>query len=311
MGSPRISVLGLWWPDRIGALATTIEQFGYHRYWATEHHTTYQSSSPLISAAVAAALTTRLRVATAGVMLRYLTPLRVAKDVHLLNSLFPGRVDVGVIRGPADGPSGGPAEVRGAQGGDLERGDWYPTALSELRDYLIPTDEVMQDGPSAGIYRSSSAQPRLWVCSNSHSSAFLAATLGAGFCCHLPQAGAGAVERLKTVVATYRSAFQGNAGTQPSVAVVCAGACAETEVAARKHWADYVKLWLSQRKQTDRLPSDAIDEDSYFFGRPEACYDRIHAIARELAADEVILWSGAGTFEEAMRSYEFLAPWQG
>src|SRR4051812_45200033 len=86
-------------PAAARSLARAAESFGYKRFWVSEHRYATSSASPTVLAAVAASSTDRIRVGTAGIMLRYLSPLRVAEDFSLLELLFPQRIDLGTING--------------------------------------------------------------------------------------------------------------------------------------------------------------------------------------------------------------------
>src|SRR5690349_20302964 len=91
-----ISVLDIQSPVHMPTLVTAIEEAGYHRYWASEHHSPGQSASPAMMAGFAAGLTSTLRVGSAGVLLRLASPVRVAQDFALLELFYPGRVDLGL-----------------------------------------------------------------------------------------------------------------------------------------------------------------------------------------------------------------------
>ena len=86
------------------ALAERAEGFGYARFWVAEHQGTRSPAlgCPELLVGPAAARTRRLRVGTAGVLLRYYSPLKVAETFRCLEALYPGRIDLGVARGHAD-----------------------------------------------------------------------------------------------------------------------------------------------------------------------------------------------------------------
>src|SRR5262245_24379110 len=94
-------------------LAPRAESLGYSRYWLAEHHEpTVAHGCPELLAVAVAGLTRRIRVGTAGVLLRYYSPLKVAKDFRLLHALFTGRIDLGIAGGRAPEES-----ARGLLGG--------------------------------------------------------------------------------------------------------------------------------------------------------------------------------------------------
>jgi alkanesulfonate monooxygenase SsuD/methylene tetrahydromethanopterin reductase-like flavin-dependent oxidoreductase (luciferase family) len=83
------------------AVARTADAAGYGRYWIAEHHVPAASHScPEIMVAVVAGATASLRVGAGGILLPYYAPAKVAEVFLALAALFPGRVELGVGRGP-------------------------------------------------------------------------------------------------------------------------------------------------------------------------------------------------------------------
>lgn len=83
-------------------LIKLVDELGYTRYWFAEHHNvkTQVSTSPELMIAHAAAHTKRIRVGAGGVMLPNHSPLKVAENFLTLESLNPGRIDLGMGRAP-------------------------------------------------------------------------------------------------------------------------------------------------------------------------------------------------------------------
>src|SRR5499425_3745924 len=83
-------------------LAQAAEQLGYRRYWLAEHHATpgLAGSCPEILIGQVAARTSRIRVGSGGVMLSHYSALKVAETFRMLETLFPGRIDLGIGRAP-------------------------------------------------------------------------------------------------------------------------------------------------------------------------------------------------------------------
>jgi luciferase family oxidoreductase group 1 len=113
-----------------------IEALGYHRFWVSEHHGVpgVAGSAPTVLAAAVAAATSTIRVGTGGVMLPNHQPLVVAEQFGVLESLFPGRIDMGLGRsvGFTDG-------VRRALGRDKRDADDFAGQLAELLGYFTGT----------------------------------------------------------------------------------------------------------------------------------------------------------------------------
>src|SRR6266478_368986 len=89
-------------PFSILDLARHAERYGYHRYWLAEHH-----NMPGIASAATAVLiahvaggTRSIRVGSGGIMLPNHTPLIVAEQFGTLETLYPGRIDLGLGRAP-------------------------------------------------------------------------------------------------------------------------------------------------------------------------------------------------------------------
>lgn len=121
------------------ALARTAEELGYHRFWVSEHHSVpgVAGSAPAVLAAAVAGATDRIRVGTGGVMLPNHQPLVVAEQFGVLESLFPGRIDMGL--GRSVGFTNG---IRRALGRDTGDADRFEEQLTELLGWLDGTQQV-------------------------------------------------------------------------------------------------------------------------------------------------------------------------
>ncbi|MER5946374.1 LLM class flavin-dependent oxidoreductase [Streptomyces sp. NPDC001904] len=131
------------------ALAQDLERLGYHRFWVSEHHGVpgVAGSAPTVLAAAVAGATSRLRVGTGGVMLPNHQPLVVAEQFGVLESLFPGRIDMGLGRsvGFTDG-------VRRALGRDKDVADDFAGQLDELLAFFAGTSATRAHArPSEGL----------------------------------------------------------------------------------------------------------------------------------------------------------------
>ena len=84
------------------ALARYCEEIGYDRFWVSEHHSNdaIVGTAPEVLLAAIAAVTTRIRVGSAGIMLPHYAPLKVAECFRVLDAIAPGRIDMGLGRAP-------------------------------------------------------------------------------------------------------------------------------------------------------------------------------------------------------------------
>ena len=161
-------------------LARLADRLGFARYWVAEHHNmpNIASSAPDIMIGQIAAVTERLRVGSGGVMLPNHAPLQVAERYKVLESLFPGRIDLGLGRAPGTDPVTSYA-LRRRQ--DDPAGDDF---LDRFQELLL----FEQRGfPESHPFRKVNAMPAdvplppIFLLGSSGYSAQLAAHVGAGF----------------------------------------------------------------------------------------------------------------------------------
>lgn len=233
----RLGVLDLAHPQWAIALAPLAESLGYSRYWLAEHHgDPAQSGSPEVLTAIVAALTTRLRVGPAGVLLRYYSPYKVAQNLRLLEDAYPGRIDLGVARG-----AGGDEDVAALllDGRDGSQ-DVYEAKVGELAA-LVHRDATGHAAPEAAnettrarptLMHTRAPAAELWVLGATQRTALLAARLGASF--GYSEYFARMVDPAAdgpAVLRAYRNAFVARTpGARPHCNVAIAGvACASAE----------------------------------------------------------------------------------
>ena len=115
-------------------LAQLAEKRGYHRYWLAEHHNMVGIASAATSVLIGylAANTTTLHLGSGGVMLPNHAPLVIAEQFGTLNTLYPGRIDLGLGRAPgSDQPT--MRALRRHMSGDIDN---FPRDVAELVDWF-------------------------------------------------------------------------------------------------------------------------------------------------------------------------------
>jgi luciferase family oxidoreductase group 1 len=130
-------------------LAREVERLGYHRFWVSEHHGVpgVAGSAPTVLAAAVAGATRTIRVGTGGVMLPNHRPLVVAEQFGVLESLFPGRVDMGL--GRSVGFTDGVRRALGRGKGDAED---FAAQLEELLGWFRGTSPTgVHARPAEGL----------------------------------------------------------------------------------------------------------------------------------------------------------------
>src|SRR5713101_7344386 len=131
-------------------LARHAERLGFHRYWLAEHHNMPGIASAATSIVIGhvAAGTRTIRVGAGGIMLPNHAPLVIAEQFGTLESLFPGRIDLGLGRAPGTDPVTAHA-LRRTLASDPEA---FPQDILELMEYFAPREKgSVRAVPGAGL----------------------------------------------------------------------------------------------------------------------------------------------------------------
>jgi luciferase family oxidoreductase group 1 len=327
---PRLSVLDQS-PVRSGGtaadaiqetleLAQVADRLGYHRYWLAEHHSTggLAGSSPEILIGQVAARTSQIRVGAGGVMLQHYSPLKVAENFRLLETLYPGRIDLGIGRAPGSDQR---TTAALAQGPGLRGLEHFGEQIADLIGYLhdsLPASHrfrgvrAMPSGPGA---------PELWLLGSSDGSAAYAAHFGTAFSfAHFINSHGGAA-----ITRAYAREFRPPAqlaASQASVAVFAL--CADTDAEARR-LAQSRDLFVVRLYTGRPGPYPSVEEaethpyterelaivrharERTIAGAPEQVRDRLLALGAEYAVEEFVIVSITHDFKARLRSYQLLA----
>jgi luciferase family oxidoreductase group 1 len=214
------------------ALAVATEKLGYQRFWVAEHHNLpgFAGTTPEIMIGQIAARTSTLRVGSGGVMLSHYSALKVAETFRVLESLFPGRIDLGIGRAPGSDPRTSAAL---AYPGGVRDIRYFPEQVDDVIAYLA--DTVDPAHPFAGVHAgpTPTTMPEIWLLGSGFDSAYLAAQRGLPFSyAHFFGIG---VEQGPDIVESYRSQFRPSAFlSEPKVNVAAQALCAETEAEAKR-----------------------------------------------------------------------------
>ncbi len=301
-------------------LARAADRLGYHRYWLAEHHSTagLAGSSPEVLVARVAALTRGIRVGSGGVMLTHYSALKVAENFRMLETLYPGRIDLGIGRAPGSDPLTARALRHGPGALGLEQ---FPNQIADLIGFL--NGGLPPGHPFAGVRAMPTGEtaPELWLLGSSGDSAAYAAHIGVAFSfAHFINDEGGA-----EVVRAYREHFTASASLPaPSASVAVFALCAETEEEASR-LARSRDLFLV-RLYTGRAGTYPTVEEAETYpysphelaivrharrrtitGAPEQVRERLLALAREYGVDEIVVVTITHSAEARLRSYELLA----
>lgn len=179
-------------------LARHAERWGYTRYWVAEHHNIPAVASAATSVVIGhiAGGTSSIRVGAGGIMLPNHAPLVIAEQFGTLESLYPGRIDLGLGRAPG----GDHATARALRRNLGSNGDTFPRDVEELQMYFRPAvaGQAVRAIPGEGL------NIPLYLLGSSDFSADLASQLGLpfAFASHF------APQFLHVALAMYRSRFE-------------------------------------------------------------------------------------------------------
>src|SRR4051812_24943924 len=232
-------------------LAQHAEPWGYHRFWLAEHHNLPGIASAATSVVIGhvAGQTSKIRVGAGGIMLPNHAPLVIAEQFGTLESLYPGRIDLGLGRAPGSDQRTARALRRSLAGS----GDTFPQDVLELQSYFSGANLGIQAVPGTGL------KIPLYLLGSSDFSARLAAELGLpfAFASHF------APEYLEVALHLYRRDFRPSLQLDRPVVIVGAGIfAAETDVEARRLFSSAQLQFLSLvRGRPGKLPPpvDAIE----------------------------------------------------
>lgn len=157
-------------------LAKWTEKLGYHRFWVSEHHSTKSlaGSAPEILITHLAANTSKIRVGTGGVLLPHYSPYKVAEVFRVLESLYPGRIDLGIGRAPG----GMPGVNYALNNGKYPNTKDYPNQVKELMEYIHGKEHPVYKVKATPL---GETVPPIWMLGSSDTSAQLAARLGTSY----------------------------------------------------------------------------------------------------------------------------------
>jgi luciferase family oxidoreductase group 1 len=301
-------------------LARAADRWGYHRYWLAEHHSTpgLAGASPEVLIAQVAAVTSRIRVGSGGVMLSHYSALKVAEQFRMLETLHPGRIDLGIGRAPGSDRRTARVLRHGPGALGIEH---FPRQIQDLVAFL--RDDLPPEHPWRGVHAmpSGPSAPELWLLGSSDESALLAAQLGTAFSfAHFINAQGGA-----EVTRAYRRLFRPSPVLGvPRSSVAVFAVCAETEAEARR-LARSRDLFIVRLYTGRPGPYPSVEEaEAYPYtaqeaaiaqhaarrgvvGTPEQVRDRLLALAADYQADDLVVVTITYDFKARLRSYELLA----
>ena len=302
-------------------LARIAERLGYSRYWLAEHHSTnsFAGSAPEVLIPRVASVTERIRVGSGGVMLPHYSPYKVAEQFRMLQTLFPGRIDLGLGRAPAGTGQAAAALRYGRQAISVEH---FPAQLEDLVGWL--GESLGEDHPLARVRATPRGTdlPEIWMLGSGGPTVDVAAGLRLGYSVAQYISGVDGAEAVKA----YRARFRPSAAfPEPRANLGIGVLCADTHEEAERLSLS-LHLWRMRiMRGVDRgipSPEQAVeefaewgvspevlirDETQVIVGDPERVRDRLLDLADRYGVDEIMTVTVTHDFEARRRSYRLLA----
>ncbi|AFE06265.1 hypothetical protein COCOR_05227 [Corallococcus coralloides DSM 2259] len=262
-------------------LAQHAEALGFSRYWLAEHHEPSAAHhAPDMLAALIAGSTERMRVGVAGILLKLHSPMRVAKAFRLMETFFPGRIDLGV------GGGGAAPSVMEAMRCDTrslaEVNEEYPRRVAQLLELLRGESPFAFQPPGV---------PPVWLLGAARPfTARMAALHGTCYGHSLAHVSS---RDDPSVLDIYRSEFRPRPEQpQPQAVLAVTGLCAPTETEARRRAA------ASGTKTGDVAP---------VIGDPRQCREQLEALAHRYGTQELVFLDQAPDAATRRECYELLS----
>jgi luciferase family oxidoreductase group 1 len=296
-------------------LARHAESLGYRRYWLAEHHnmTGIASAATAVVIGHVAAGTRTIRVGSGGIMLPNHSPLVVAEQFGTLETLFPGRIDLGLGRAPGTDQLTSRALRR-----DLAtNADQFPQDVLELQSYFAAAEPGQQIRAVPGV----GLKVPLWILGSSLFGAQVAAMLGLpfAFASHF------APDALLPALEIYRRHFKPSQQLTKPYAMVAANIiAADTDAQARRLFTSLQQSFIKLRRGNPGPLSPPIDDiDAWgspveraglnhsliysFVGAPETVARKVQSFLKTTQADELIVSGHIFDHTARLRSYELAA----
>jgi len=302
-------------------LARFVDERGYTRFWLAEHHNTSSiaSTTPEIMIGQIARETNHLRVGSGGVMLPNHAPLKVAESFKLLETLYPGRIDLGIGRAPGTDRVTALALRRTREGLNA---DDFPQQLAELQHFAAGDFAEEHLFASVAAYPQEVQLPPIWLLGSSDFSGRLAAQRGMGFAFAHHINGDFTIPVMKL----YRQQFQpSDIFPEPHAILAASIIVADTDEEARRlalsvtyaFYSLYAGLERGPMKSPEEIESYVFtaDEDDLFqkiaarhiVGSPATVKARLDQLIDQSQADELMVLSMVYNHQARLHSYNLLA----
>ncbi|MBI1224369.1 MAG: MsnO8 family LLM class oxidoreductase [Bacteroidetes bacterium] len=324
---PRLSILdqsiirkGSTAKDAINETIETArmaERLGFHRFWVSEHHNSpmIAGSAPEVLMVKLADETEQLRIGSGGIMLPNHSAYKVAENFRLLETMFPGRIDLGIGRAPG----GDRISAAMLNPSNTFSEDSYLRQLQHLQAFFHD-EAASSHGPLIAAPQIPTV-PQQWILCSSGGSAAIAAKNGLGLVIARFINGKADPE----IVESYRSQFKPSDSLQAPVAMLAITVlCADTEekAAEMRKLSDYTLLQFERGNFSELANYEDIRDYAFsaaelqriefnsgriISGTPSQVKQQLEALAAAFQVEEIICSCMTSEKADRLRSFELLA----
>ncbi|WP_143960762.1 LLM class flavin-dependent oxidoreductase [Litoribacter populi] len=296
-------------------LARNVEKWGFSRFWLAEHHNMpyVGSSSPTLLMGYIAQGTKSIRVGSGGIMLPNHSPLIVAEQIGVLETLYPGRIDLGLGRAPGTDQKTAAVLRRGR----VETVQEFPKDLVELQQYFSKSnfDKTVRAFPAEGL------DIPFYILGSSMSSAALAAERGLPyvFASHF------APTYFLQAIRYYKANFRPSSKGQKPYIISCVNVIAsDSDEKAQRLATSFYQMALGivrsksyplrppvKSMQGIWSPAEAAAIQNMmactFIGTKESIQQELEDFIQETQVDEIMVTTNIYDHEDRLRSFELTA----
>ncbi len=311
-------------------LAQYLDTICYHRFWLAEHHNTaaFAGAAPEVLIAHIAAHTKNIRVGAGGIMLPHYSPLKVAEQFRMLETLTPNRIDLGIGRAPGGDPRTAAALQSGPKAWPV---DVFPQQVEMLLQFI--EDAMGLSGADGGFpldhpYQGIHAQPMgahaipVWMLGSGGDGAVHAAQFGLAYVyAHFINP-----DNIDQATAAYRQGFKPSRFLdEPKMAVAASILIADTQEEAdylarpRNIWAaqllqNRAGLFPTLEEAQNWQPENQHERDLFemikarsLTGTPDKVVEQINALVKQYEIAEIFVLTLTPELEARKKSYRLLA----
>lgn len=305
--------------DEAIELAQAAEEWGYHRYWTAQFHATnsFTSAAPELVACRLAAETKTIRVGSGGILLSGFSPYVVAEQFKMLETFYPGRIDLGIGRTTGADGSTFDAVLYGSNQGP----DQFVQKVEDLKAFVAGTAPTHPAWKNVKAKPDTDHLPEMWLLGSGETSAAHASEQGLALSfAHFINPYIYA-----DVLADYRKNFKPSALLkEPKASLAVYVICCETEEEAIRQRSSRDLWWIEVFQGLDP-PYRSVDSvlargfsaeenirlqqkrEAVIVGTPEQVKQQLLTLADRAGVDELVIQTMLWDFNDRKRSFQWVA----